>query len=124
MSVAVWIAVSVVALSVSAAAGAWVVGAFLGRVGPDVEAPGLLRGGMWIGVLERLAITGGILAGHPEAIAVVIAVKGLGRYPELRGGTGDAASRAAERCIVGTLSSFLWAALIGAIALAVVGALD
>ena len=79
---------------------------------------------VWIGVLERLAITGGILAGHPEAIAIIIAVKGLGRYPELRGGTGDAGSKAAERFIVGTLASFLWAALIGMIGVAVAGALD
>ncbi len=123
MNVVAWIAVAVGSLGVASAAGAWVVGALLGRVGPDVEAPGLLRGGLWIGVLERLAIAGGILAGHPEAIAIVIAVKGLGRYPELRGGTGDAAGRAAERFIVGTLASFLWAALIGTIGVVVARAL-
>jgi len=124
MSVMVWILVAVASLGVSSGVGAWVVRAMLGRVGPDVDAQGLLRGGMWIGVLERLAITGGILAGHPEAIAIVIAVKGLGRYPELRGGTGDAGSKAAERFIVGTLASFLWAALIGTIGVAIAGSLD
>ena len=124
MSVVVWILVAVASLGLSAGAGVWIVGAILGRVGPDVDAPGLLRGGRWIGVLERLAITGGILAGHPEAIAIVIAVKGLGRYPELRGGTGEAASKAAERFIVGTLASFLWAALIGTIGVAIAAALD
>ncbi len=124
MSVVVWILVAIASLGLSAGLGAWVVSAILGRIGPDVDAPGLLRGGMWIGVLERIAITGGILAGYPETIAIVIAVKGLGRYPELRGGTGDAGSKAAERFIVGTLSSFLWAALIGAIGLSVAAALD
>lgn len=124
MSVVVWILVAIASLGLSAGLGAWAVSAILGRIGPDVDAPGLLRGGMWIGVLERIAITGGILAGYPETIAIVIAVKGLGRYPELRGGTGEAGSKAAERFIVGTLSSFLWAALIGAIGLSVAAALD
>ena len=124
MSVVLWILVAVASLGLSSALGAWFVSAILGRVGPEVDAPGLLRGGMWIGVLERLTITGGILAGHPEAIAVVIAVKGLGRYPELRGGTGEAGSKAAERFIVGTLSSFLWAALIGSIGITVAASLD
>lgn len=124
MSVVVWVVVTVASLGLSSAMGAWVVSAILGRVGPDIDAPGLLRGGMWIGVLERIAITAGILAGHPEAIAIVIAVKGLGRYPELRGGTGESGSRAAERFIVGTLSSFLWAALIGTIGVTIGAALD
>src|SRR5690625_628811 len=48
-----------------------------------------LRGGTWIGILERLAITGAILVGYPAAIAVVIAVKGLGRFPELTATGGD-----------------------------------
>lgn len=63
-----------------------------------------LRGGAAIGVLERLAIAATLLAGLPEGVAVVLAVKGLGRYPELRSpGTS-------ERFIVGTLASVLWAA--------------
>jgi hypothetical protein len=124
MSAVVWSLVALASLGLSSAVGAWVVNAILRRVGEEVDAPGLLRGGMWIGVLERLAITGGILAGHPEAIAIVIAVKGLGRYPELRGGTGVAGSKAAERFIVGTLSSFLWAALIGTVGVAVANSLD
>jgi hypothetical protein len=124
MSFVVWILVVVTSLGLSAGAGVWILGAILGRVGLEVDAPGLLRGGRWIGVLERLAITGGILAGHPEAIAIVIAVKGLGRYPELRGGTGEVTSRAAERFIVGTLASFLWAALIGIIGVAIAATVD
>lgn len=63
-----------------------------------------LRGGATIGVLERLAICATLLAGMPEGVAVVLAVKGLGRYPELRSpGTS-------ERFIIGTFSSTLWAA--------------
>jgi hypothetical protein len=67
--------------------------------------PDVLRGGAWIGVLERAAVAGSLLADWPEGLAVVLAVKGLGRYNELR--TTPAAS---ERFILGTLASALWAA--------------
>ena len=50
-----------------------------------------------------------IIAGYPEAIAVVVAVKGIGRFSEL------AASEARERFIIGTISSLLWACLVGAL---------
>ena len=77
--------------------------------GPDgTQARSVLRGGTWIGVLERIAITGGVLAGQPAAIAMVIAVKGLGRYPELRENPS-----ASERFVIGTLASMIWAAVIG-----------
>jgi hypothetical protein len=66
--------------------------------------PEVLRGGAWVGVLERAALVGTLLAGWPEGLAVVIAVKGLGRYAELK------APAAAERFIIGTLASLLWAA--------------
>ena len=66
--------------------------------------PEVLRGGAWIGVLERAAVAGTLLAEWPEGLAVVLAVKGLGRYNELR--TTPAAS---ERFILGTLASALWA---------------
>jgi len=68
----------------------------------------VLRGGAWIGILERLAIFAALVGRWPEGIAVVLAVKGLGRYPELR-----AAHRPglAERFIIGTLVSVLWAGL-------------
>jgi hypothetical protein len=67
--------------------------------------PDVLRGGAWIGALERAAIAATLLADWPEGLAVVLAVKGLGRYNELR--TTPAAS---ERFIIGTLASSLWAA--------------
>ena len=70
----------------------------------------LLRGGTWIGVLERLAILGSILVGYPEAIAVVVAIKGLGRFPELRAAPGAVAS---ERFLSGTLTSVCWAGAVG-----------
>lgn len=64
----------------------------------------ILRGGATIGYLERFAVAGAILVGQPAAVAIVVAVKGLGRFTEL----DSAAAR--ERFIVGTLGSLIWAA--------------
>jgi hypothetical protein len=63
----------------------------------------VLRGGTTIGVFERVATTAAIMAGFPEAVAVVVAIKGVGRFTEL-----DAAE-ARERFIIGTLVSLVWA---------------
>jgi hypothetical protein len=82
------------------------------------EAVRALRGGTWIGFLERFAITGCLLAGYPSGIAFVVAIKGLGRYPELR-----EHPVASERFVVGTLASMSWAATVGVLADAVLGAL-
>jgi hypothetical protein len=72
------------------------------RGGP--RDPEILRGGASIGVLERAGVAASLLAGSAEGLVVLAAVKGLGRYAELR----EAA--AAERFIIGTLASALWAA--------------
>ena len=69
----------------------------------------VLRGGAWIGALERVAIFATLLAGWPEGLAVVLAVKGLGRYPELRAAEDGVRTGAAERFIIGTFASVLWA---------------
>ena len=72
---------------------------------PAVEGPeAVLRGGAWIGYLERAAVTSTVLAGWPEGVALVLAVKGVGRYAELR------ETNAPEAFIIGTLVSMLWAA--------------
>jgi hypothetical protein len=63
----------------------------------------VLRGGATIGYLERFATAGAIMAGFPEAIAVLVAIKGVGRFTELE------ASEARERFIIGTLTSLIWA---------------
>lgn len=76
-----------------------------------VAAKRQLRGGTWVGLLERLAIYAALLAHFPEGIAVALAIKGLARYPELSATT----SGAAERFIIGTFVSVLiacaWAGL-------------
>jgi len=78
-------------------------------VAGDSAVREVLRGGTTIGYLERVAVVLGILAGFPEAIAVVVALKGIGRFSEL------AAPEARERFIIGTLASLVWACVIGAL---------
>lgn len=74
-----------------------------------------LPGGRWIGILERLATYVCLVAGYPGGIAVVLAVKGLGRYPELR---NDNSARVGELFIIGTFASILWAVAWAGIAVA------
>lgn len=76
-----------------------------------VSSARILRGGAIIGILERFAVCMAVLAGQPVAIAYVVAIKGLGRFAELK-----ATPVAAERFIIGTLTSMLWAAGVAALA--------
>lgn len=78
----------------------------------DIE---VLRGGMWIGIVERALIAGAIVLGRPELMAVVVAVKGLGRFAEIK-----SSSAAGERFIIGTFVSIAIAALAGVIGWAIV----
>ena len=77
----------------------------------SVSSGRILRGGAIIGVLERLAVCLAVLAGEPVAIAYVVAIKGLGRFAELK-----ETPVAAERFIIGTLTSLLWASGVAALA--------
>jgi hypothetical protein len=70
------------------------------------RAGSVLRGGAWIGALERAGVFAAVVAGWGTGLAVVLAVKGLGRYPELR---NQDDSGVAERFIIGTFVSVLWA---------------
>ena len=74
-----------------------------GSVGRAAE---VLRGGAWIGSLERLAVFTSLACGWPEGLALTLALKGLGRYPELR---HEERSGIAERFLIGTFVSVLWA---------------
>ena len=71
-----------------------------------VASDDILRGGAWIGSLERIAVYAALVGGWKEAITMVLALKALGRYPELRNGENPAV---AERFIIGTFVSVLWA---------------
>jgi hypothetical protein len=75
------------------------------------QAGEVLRGGALIGALERGAIYAALVAGWPEGLAIVLAIKGLARYPELRSPDQPASvtpQTVAERFIIGTLTSVLW----------------
>jgi hypothetical protein len=82
-------------------------------VAATLSAPGLLRGGATLGLLERLATYGTLAMGSPEGIAVVLAIKGLGRFGELK------IPAAPERFMIGTFASVLWACACWAVTLAV-----
>ena len=74
------------------------------QTGESADRPEtVLRGGAWIGYLERAAVAATVLAGWPEGVALVLAVKGVGRYSELR------ETNAPETFIIGTFASMLWA---------------
>lgn len=86
----------------------------LGKLGPltvkaEVKKPqvqaGADGGGRLIGIFERLAVTLCLMMGQVSVLAVVVAVKGLARYPEIKSG-----HLTAEKFIVGTFASLLWAA--------------
>ncbi|GAA1736410.1 hypothetical protein GCM10009809_34530 [Isoptericola hypogeus] len=115
-----WVAVVWLAtLALGVGVGAWLVPWVLRHAEPEplvaAEALTVLRGGTWIGLLERLSVTGTLLAGFPEGIAIVVAVKGLGRFSELR-----EHPVASERFVVGTLASLVWAVAIGLVGRVVV----
>jgi hypothetical protein len=73
----------------------------------------VLRGGAWIGALERLGVVASLVAAWPEGLAVILAVKGLARYPELK---ASQSSGTAERFIIGTFASIGWAAVCAGVA--------
>lgn len=81
-----------------------------------------LKGGRWLGALERLLVLGVVLAGQPTGAAVVIAAKGLIRIPEVarRGPDHDAnqSREVTEYFLIGTLSSLLIATALAALILA------
>ena len=79
-------------------------GILVSEIGTQKQDREILRGGMTIGYLERLVIMGAALMGQFAAVAIVVAVKGLGRFSELEN------SAARERFIIGTLVSIVWAA--------------
>ena len=79
----------------------------------DPAEAGPLRGGRVIGYLERLAVVTTLMAGWPEGLAIILAVKSLARYPELRH------PGAAEQFIIGTFVSVLWAVACAGVAVAV-----
>lgn len=77
---------------------------------------GGLRGGLWIGLVERFAAAATIFLGQPALIAVIVAIKGLGRFKEI------SSPDASERFVLGTLASLTWATLAAAAGAAMLNA--
>lgn len=72
---------------------------------PEVEYTGLSGAGRYIGWLERTLLYGALLFGRVEAIALVVTIKSIARFPSLR------QEVFADYFLIGTLLS-----LVGAIA--------
>jgi hypothetical protein len=75
-----------------------------------------LRGGRWIGVLERWLLFALALAGEPTAAALVVSAKSLVRFPELSSAAQQAAAApapdlASEYFLLGSLTSWSLALL-------------
>lgn len=62
-------------------------------------------GGRLIGICERLALALCLITQQATLIAAIIAIKGLGRYPDIKAG-----HLTAEKFIIGTFVSLLWSA--------------
>lgn len=86
---------------------------FARRLGGD-SVSGIENAGRMIGWLERTLLYGLVLAGAPDAAAIVIAAKSVARFPSF------AEEKFAEYYLIGTLLSFITAA---AVAVAVRAAL-
>lgn len=115
MDIAIRVGVILLALLLSAGAGAPLVALLLntalhsrGRAPSKGGEPELLRGGTWIGILERLAVTVAVISAQYSIVAVVVAIKGFGRFDQLKGNPA-----ASEKFVIGTLASLLWAGMIG-----------
>ncbi|QAY71090.1 hypothetical protein [Xylanimonas protaetiae] len=107
-SAGVWVGALALSVGVGAVLVPWVLRRTEGDIDAEAAAARTLAGSVWIGLLERLGITLSLLAGYPEGLAVVVAIKGLGRVYELR-----ERPSARERFVVGTLASVSWAGACG-----------
>lgn len=59
-------------------------------------------------------MTATVVAGWPEGVVAIVAVKAFARYPELQAGQSSGAT---ERFIIGTFTSLGWAAACAGVAL-------
>ena len=76
--------------------------------GKQDEMEGLMRGGRWIGPLERILILLLASVEAPAAIAAIVAAKGVIRFPEI---SQDKAGQKAEEFLIGSFVSWILAVL-------------
>lgn len=84
---------------------------------PPGAGENTLRGGRLLGPMERIIVGAIVLAGDPAAAAVVVAAKGLLRFPEIRSDRGQP-DHVTEYFLIGTFTSLLLATVVGVIILA------
>lgn len=78
----------------------------------------LLKGGRFLGPMERLIVTASILSGNLAGAGFVIAAKGLLRFPEIsRSGAKTGIDELTEYFLVGTFTSVLIAVALGILVL-------
>lgn len=76
--------------------------------GRQDELGSSMRGGRWIGPLERILILLLASVEAPAAIAAIVAAKGVIRFPEI---SQDRAGQKAEEFLIGSFASWILAAL-------------
>ena len=76
--------------------------------GKQDEVEGTMRGGRWIGPLERILILLLASVEAPAAIAAIVAAKGVIRFPEI---SQDKAGQKAEEFLIGSFASWILAVL-------------
>ena len=76
--------------------------------GKQDEVEGTMRGGRWIGSLERILILLLASVEAPAAIAAIVAAKGVIRFPEI---SQDKAGQKAEEFLIGSFASWILAVL-------------
>ena len=69
---------------------------------------GSMRGGRWIGPLERILILLLASVEAPAAIAAIVSAKGVIRFPEI---SEDKAGQKAEEFLIGSFASWILAVL-------------
>ena len=83
-----------------------------GAAGAEGAGGALLRGGRWIGALERVLVLVLAFSDVPAAVGAVVAAKGVIRFPEISrdAGEGTNGGAKAEEFLIGSFSSWLLAA--------------
>jgi hypothetical protein len=81
------------------------------------EGETTLRGGRLLGPMERIIVGAIVVAGDPAGAALVIAAKGLLRFPEIRNDPGQP-DQITEYFLIGTFTSLLLAALMAVLVVA------
>ena len=77
----------------------------------EFRQAGLADGGRYIGYLERLLFYLFLVAGSHAAVGVVLALKGIMRYAEIRGAEKQ---KVAEYVLIGTMLSLAWTVVVAA----------